>query len=419
MKNLSQRTSSNVDVCLIAENFYPVLTGAGERFRRYAPGLRSRGINLRVITVNSNNRPNSEIIEGTSILRFNMPNTYNLFAGSGSVSALLLRNAINYFSKKNDWPDVLHILTHTLEGSVDVGRLRLYRIPCINSVTMMPLEGYSTIERVKTFVYYWLRYLPFNLVIANSQTIAQRMTQLGTSSKRVETIPNGVNLSRFRPAHSLEEKVNIRQELGLGIDAEIILFVGYIVPRKGIELLLGAWSEIARARPRAHLVLVGPYEKKSQEETDSQTLPNFFAQMEHIVQESAAPGRVSFTGEIANVDDYLRAADIFVFPSRQEGSPNALFEAMATGLPCVVTPFKGLSVELGMPGKEFLLALYTPESIAENTVRILSDKAQSKHIGQRARKFAEDHFDVERSLDQYAQMYQKMAESGKWKKQKK
>jgi glycosyltransferase involved in cell wall biosynthesis len=407
------RDSRNVDVCLLAENYYPVLTGAGERFRRYAPGLRNRGIDLRVVTVNSNCRPSSEIIEGTSIQRFSMPNTLDLFAGSGSASALLLRNAINHFSKNKDWPDVLHILTHTLDSVVDLGQVRLSGIPCINSVTMMPLEGSTPIGKVKTFIYYWLKYLPFNLIVANSQTMAQRMIQLGVTPNRIETIPNGVDLLRFHPAHSLEEKIAIRQRLGLKADAEIILFVGYIIPRKGIDLLLGAWSEIARARPMAHLVLVGPYENESQKEIDRQTFPTFFTQMKNIVQESAAPVRVAFTGEVTNVDDYLRAADIFVFPSRQEGSPNALFEAMATGLPCVTTPFKGLSPELGTAGKDFLLASFTTGSIAENTIRILSTQGLGRRIGQSARHFAEKHFDIEHSLDQYANMYQKLAGSRK------
>jgi glycosyltransferase involved in cell wall biosynthesis len=378
--------------------------------------LRVRGVQLRIITVNRDNRPDHEVIDDASILRFKLPYANDLFAGSGSVSAPLLRSAINHFSRNNNWPHVLHILTHTMEGVVDVARVRFHGTPCINSVTLMPLEGSTAVGRLKTFVYYWLRYLPFNLIVANSQSVAQRMTQLGITSNRIATIPNGVDLARFRPVSSPEEKSALRQKLGLKADMEIILFVGYIIPRKGVDLLLGAWSKIAQARDKAYLVLVGPYEKKNREENAAQTPPTFFSEMEKIIQASAAPERIFLTGEVINVDDYLRAADVFVFPSRQEGSPNALLEAMASGSSCVVTPFKGLSPEMGTAGKDFLLASFTTESIAENTIRLLSDQAQDRHIGQSACQFAKDHFDVEHSLDQYAQMYRNLAVTGKWRK---
>jgi len=403
------QVSRKIDVCMVAENYYPVLTGAGERFRRYAPGLRERGIQLRIITVNRDNRADREIIDGTPILRLPTPNNPNFFAGSGSVSEVLLHRAVNYFKTNSQWPDVLHILTHAIQGVPDIWCARLYGIPCVNSITLMPLEAYSNSEKVKNFLHHWIRYLPFNLIVTNNRIMAYRMTQLGISSKRILNIPNGVDLARFHPVSSADEKANFRQKLGLCVGDEIILFVGYIVPRKGIDLLVEAWPEIARMRPRAHLVLVGPYEKKTQDEIVEQDAPSFFAQIERFIQESTAPERVSFIGEVQDVDSYMRAADVFVFPSRHEGSPNALTEAMATGLPCVITPFKGLSVELGESGREFLLASFNSVSIAENIISILSNQAQSRNIGQAARKFAEEHFDVERSLDQYADMYKKLA----------
>ena len=371
--------------------------------------MRERGIQLRIFTVNRDNRPEREIIDGTPIFRLPTPNRSDFFAGSGSVSEVLLHRVVNYFQTNSQWPDVLHILTHAIQGVPDVWRARFYGIPCVNSITLMPLEVSSNSEMVKNILHHWIRYLPFNLVVTNNRIMAHRMTQLGISSKRIEAIPNGVDLARFCPVNSSDEKANIRQKLGLGIGDEIILFVGYIIPRKGVDLLVEAWSEIALRRPRAHLVLVGPYEKKSQDELIRQGVPSFFAKIEQTIQESTAPERVSFIGEVRDVDSYMRAADIFVFPSRHEGSPNALTEAMAIGLPCVITPFKGLSAELGEPGREFLLASFNSESIAESIITILSNRVQRENVGEAARKFAEEHFDVERSLDQYADMYKRLA----------
>jgi glycosyltransferase involved in cell wall biosynthesis len=74
----------------------------------------------------------------------------------------------------------------------------------------------------------------------------------------------------------------------------------------------------------------------------------------------------------------------------------------------VLTPFMGLSPELGEPGRDFLLASFSTESIAENINRILSDQALRKNLGQASRMFAANNFDVERSLDQYAIMYKNL-----------
>jgi len=273
----------------------------------------------------------------------------------------------------------------------------------------MPLETHSKTEQLKDILHHWLRYLPFNLVITNNQVMANKMTHLGISSKRIVNIPNGVDLSRFHPVSSPGEKAAIRQKLGLGVGEEIILFVGYIAPRKGVDLLVKAWSEIARMRPKAHLVLVGPYPQKTQEELVGRNATSFFAKIERTIQESPAPERVSFIGEVDDVESYMRAADVFVFPTRQEGSPNALMEAMATGLPCVITPFNGFSNELGESGREFLLALFNPESIAENVNHILSNQVQGQNLGQAARRFTESYCDVERSLDRYADIYKRIA----------
>jgi glycosyltransferase involved in cell wall biosynthesis len=409
----SPHTSRKIDVCLVAENYYPVLTGAGERFRRYAPGLRARGVELRIITVNRDNHADREIIAGTPILRLPTPKNPNLFNGTGSVADVLLHGAVNYFQINNQWPDVLHILTHPLQGVPYVWRARCYGIPCVNSITLMPWETHSKIERLKDFLHHWLRYSPFNLIITNNQVMEHRMTQLGISSKRIINIPNGVDLSRFHPVSSSDEQAKLRKELGLGVGDEIILFVGYIVPRKGIDLLAEAWSEIARMRPAAHLVLVGPYEQRSQAEIVGRDTPTFFAKIERIIQESPAPERVSFMGEVENVESFMQAADVFVFPSRREGSPNALTEAMAAGLPCVITPFSGLSVEFGAPGREFLLASFTSDSIAENINSILSNLLQKEKIGRAARKFAEENFDVARSLDLYSDMYKRLSSKRK------
>lgn len=408
------QVSRKIDVCLIATYYYPVFSGAGERFRRYAPGLRDRGIQLRIITINQDNAVQQETLNGVSILRFPFRSGSNSDIYSDSVPAHLLKEAINYFQKNDYWPDVVHVLTHTLQSAYGIWRVRLiHGVPCVNSITMMPFDAKTQREPLKFFISQWLKFQPFNLLVVGSETIASRMAKLGVSSKRIEIIPNGVDLNRFHPPESMEERTNIRQQLGLKSDGLIILFVGHISPRKGVDLLVAAWSEIARKCPKAHLVLVGPYEKNTQNNSIVSSDISYISKIEQLIKDSTAPERVSMIGKVPDVELYMRAADIFIFPSRREGVPNAVVEAMASGLPCILTPFDGLSPELGRPGRDYILSSHSSKSLAESAINILAHTELRTNLGQAARKYVEDHLNIEISLDRYALMYNRLANTTK------
>ena len=89
--------------------------------------------------------------------------------------------------------------------------------------------------------------------------------------------------------------------------------------------------------------------------------------------------------------------------------PNAVLEAMACGVPCVLTPFEGLSAELGEPGREFLLAAHDSDALAATVLEVLESADQRQKVGQAARSWVERHLDLEVSLDRYAQLYRRLA----------
>jgi hypothetical protein len=143
----------NVDVCLLANHYYPFFSGAGERFRRYAPGLRERGIQLRVITLNREDSISKEMIGSVPVRRmpFHAGEGFSIY--SEFVSTYLLRKAIQYFNQNKCWPDVLHVLTHSLSGAYYIGRVRYHGTPCVQSITMMPDIVHSKREQVRHFLH--------------------------------------------------------------------------------------------------------------------------------------------------------------------------------------------------------------------------------------------------------------------------
>ena len=112
-----------------------------------------------------------------------------------------------------------------------------------------------------------------------------------------------------------------------------------------------------------------------------------------------------------DVEEHLRAADAFVLASEREGTPNSVLEAMATGLPSVLTRFIGFSERIGRPDEHYLLAQRDAQSLADAVGALLEKPDLRKRLGESARRWVADTLDSERSLDRYAALYRELAAS--------
>lgn len=181
-------------------------------------------------------------------------------------------------------------------------------------------------------------------MIAITGDIVDDLHKLGFEETKIAYIPNGVDTTVFYPP-SDEEKRILRAQLNLPNDKTIFAFTGKITKRKGIDILLEGWEKARKANKEAFLVVIGSGvgEKDSLEE-----YAHSFVQKHQLVDS------VCFVGAVDCVWEYLKAADVFVFPSRWEGLPNSLLEAMAVGLLCIASDIEGVN-ELIIPGKTGIL----------------------------------------------------------------
>jgi len=147
-------------------------------------------------------------------------------------------------------------------------------------------------------------------IVVNNDRVESELRRL-VPDRRIDFLPNGVDTQRFRPP-SDEERIALRRELGWSGDKPRVLFVGRPVPKKGIDLALSA-AEIANGS--FELVLVGPEE----------------------LRKPPGPGvRVLGPQPRQRLKLLYRAADALLLPSRGEGFPMTVQEAMASGLPVVL-----------------------------------------------------------------------------------
>jgi glycosyltransferase involved in cell wall biosynthesis len=391
-------------VLFLAESFHPVLGGGEGHVRDLSRRLAAAGMPATVVTRRGDRAwPARETLDGVRVVRVPPagPGRSGKYAMVPAALAALGRESAAY--------DVLVVRGTRVLGLPGVVAARTAGKP----VVLQPeVNGEMTGE-----VYTWGTALdrplgrrlvrtavrPRNRIlrdadafVAMSRLIRDELVGAGVPPERVRHIPHGVDLDRFRPADA-KERQELRRRLGLPPEGVLVIFTGRLLRGKGVEALLQAF---AGQEPRAHLLIVGS--------GGGQALSVEDAVRERVARGDLA-GRVIMTGRVENVEDYLRASDIFAFPSEFEGLGISLIEAQACGLACVASKTGGI-VDIIEDGKTGLLV--SPGQVDELAVglaALLSDEDRRRGIGQAGRKSALERFDVQDSLDRYRALFRELA----------
>ncbi len=374
---------------LTIRKFYPSYSGAGQRFQGYAQGLRARGIEMEVLSAVEGEQhlqrlPSLEI-DGLQIHQIGVKRGWNSPEHGFATLLRCLREP----------PDVVQAMAESLLSPWFLG-LGLAQIPVVINHTMMGIRVKTGLKGLLQPL--WWR-LPFQLTqaaVVNSQAMAAALAELKISS---QVIPNGVNLQRFYPS-APEERAPLRARLGLPPDGPLLVSLGGLNPRKSHDLMLAAFLRLRATHPQARLLIAGPPGPSAH-----------VASLRRFISREGLSEAVQLPGMIKEVPELLRAADLFCFSSRVEGLPNAVLEAMATGLPVVLTRFLGLSPELGEAGRHYLLRERSSEALAEGMDRLLSKPEEAQAMGAAARTWIAETLSLEKSLDLYANLYQRMAQA--------
>ncbi len=207
-------------------------------------------------------------------------------------------------------------------------------------------------------------------------------------------LPRGVDTSEFHPAIRDEELLS-----GLGIDrnARIVMNVANMVPVKGLDVLINAFSK--SSFPNSVLILVGDNNNE------------YGTQLSHLVEESGLKNRVIFTGKRPDISRFLSVADLFVLPTlnegRKEGSPVALLEAMACGVPVIGTRISGIKDQLAN-FSEFLVTAGDVDALHQKMEEVLAmPQDKLKNLRQRLVDEVQNSFTLKREITRHEEMYKK------------
>lgn len=225
----------------------------------------------------------------------------------------------------------------------------------------------------------------------------------GVEPGRVVLIPNGIE-HRF---WSASPPVPVRELSGTDAAAADpsgprVLAVGRLEPIKGLDVLLSAWVRLRERRPRARLVIIGT--------------GSVLGALREQARDLGIVEHVEFTGHLApaKVRERLAGAAAYVLPSRSEGMPLALLEAMAAGVPVIAARVGGVPEVLGEsdgarePGRHGLLvAAEDADGFARALDRVLGDEALATRLASAARVRAAE-YSAERSVAAYESLFESL-----------
>jgi glycosyltransferase involved in cell wall biosynthesis len=234
------------------------------------------------------------------------------------------------------------------------------------------------------------------VVTACSQDLAQRAIALGAAPDRLEVVPYGVDVSRFKPAPEARETVRAR--LGIPAGAPLLFAAGRLVRKKGFEYLIDALPLVESGSP-AHLAIAGDGDLA--EELRARAVARGVAD------------RVHFLGDLPQdaVGAWFAAADVAVVPSVRDdsgnvdGLPNTVLEALASGTPLVSTTAGGIGsvVEHGRTG--VIVPERDPRALAAAVAELLREPERRAGLGRAGRTLVEARFGWEPAAARFEAAY--------------
>lgn len=215
--------------------------------------------------------------------------------------------------------------------------------------------------------------------------------------KRASYIPNGLNFTRFTDIEV--DRVEKRRSLGVPADALVVGSVGRLVRAKGYDVLLAAVPQVLARHPGAHFVIVGAG-------ADSEALQG-------QARALGVAASMTFAGARTDVVEVLKTFDLFVSPSRWEGLPTVVLEAIAAGLPVVATDISG-NRELIQHGTSGLLTPpEDPAALSAAILAMMTGQVPAAEMAARARERARALYSIDAVATRYADFYCQLSALGR------
>lgn len=366
-------------ILIINSEYPPIGGGAGNASENLAKRFVALHQDVVVMTVNFNDMPGDSVENKIRVIRIKSLRQRQDRSGPFEQVVFLAAGSIGGINLLRKWrPDVILAFFGVPGGAVAWLIKKLSGIPYLVSLRGGDVPGFRPYD----FAFYHRLIGPLlhivwkeaGGVVANSQGLKELAVNFDRNVD-INIVPNGVDVGRF--------VLNKDRDW----DKPRLLWVGRLVYQKGLDILFNALGGLSLVPWTLTLVGDGPQRNA----------------LEQIAIKREIVDRIEFLGWLPK-DELLRHyrdSNLFVFPSRHEGMPNSVLEAMASGLPVIASDISG-NEELVIPG---ITGLLVPpgntNALKDTLLDLLSDPVRRKQMGSAARERVENHY----TWDQVAQKY--------------
>lgn len=315
------------------------------------------------------------VIDGIRVARF--PNLSNRLAYRHQL--FLPAGAMGFLRRHTAEHDMVHIHGHRhLLENLAVAATQRAGVPLV----MTPNGTLPALERKRAGKRLWDRILgnralaACDIFIAVSRAEVSQLRRAGIGADRLRLVPNGIELEEFerRPARG-----GFRRDHGLG-DAPLVLYLGKLTPRKGVDHLIRAFA--ARRTANAHLVIAG------------NDMTGVAAGLRRLRDDLGLRERVHLVGLLVGRErlQALVDADVLVYPSEHEIFGLVPFEGLLSGTPVVVSDDCGCGELVTRAGAGFLVPYGDPLTLADRFETLLADPEAGARMVRRGRAYIAAHF---------------------------
>jgi glycosyltransferase involved in cell wall biosynthesis len=395
-------------VLILTTYFHPVIGGVETHARQVAAWLRHRGVSVQVLTKRiDGSTPTEEMVDGVPVRRIGPRGPRTGFSKWLMVPSVLLDLA-----RRRSSYDVIYCPDPRGPGLAALGLRPSLRRPivtqpstpgtlsCANWDPLLRRLRVAPDGRVASVLKTAVRrrLASATACVCISHDIEAEALTCGLDRDRIIYLPNGVDLTRFRPAASTEAAA-LRAEFGLPADRVICLFLGRLSVEKGVLDLLDAWHGLRDQN--SLLVLAGP------------DMPGHHldagGDARRFVAAHGLQDRVRFHGPVSDPDRLLRVADIYVAPSHYEGFALSIIEALATGLALVATDVGGIRHYLRNGDNALVCPPHDKFALARQLELAVTQPVLRQRLGTAARALTEQHFDEDQVCARLLELFLRAA----------
>jgi len=386
----------------VVHRYYPAVGGAENQVKSISEELVRRGHKVSVITTNSLsvldipsllhlfqrkkvNLQKNEEIEGVDVHRYDA-----LFRFYGFLVTIPMRKLLTTKA------DIIHAygfyITTSLVAMMAAKHRSLPFLLTANDATVS-LYG-SAVKRACSNIYNYtigkLLILNSSRVIAVSRTNAEDLVNLGVAEQKITVIPNGVKLERFFDGTSM----------GIEKNGPVVLYVGRISEDKGIQCLMRAAPSVLKSFPHTKFLIVGEDY-------------GYLGKLRALVSNLGMEKSVIFTGHLTGrqLVSVYRSADVFVLPSELEAFGIVVIEAMASGVPVIVSNCGGMKDIVRDGTNGFLFDVGDAMQLAEKIKLLLSNEEFRTKFVENGKKTVRERYTIEKVVDALEKLYEKTLNS--------